>query len=198
MRKEWKRNQNSNNSFKVQIVPDLCVRVCCVLSHVRLCDPRDCSPPGSSVHGFPRQEHRGGVPCPYRGDPSNPETKPTSPISPALQVGSSPSEPSGKPNLQWSNLWFYDAFRNPTSNGEFWSFPGLVTRGPKDPLALTDSSKPQFPKDNWGRWLAITMVNDPYPYNHSIFHFHSVQFNHSVVSDSLRPHELQHARPHFH
>jgi len=25
--------------------------------------------------------------------------------------------------------------------------------------------------------------------------FSSVQFSHSVVSDSLRPHELQHARP---
>ena len=23
------------------------------LSHVRLCDPMDCSPPGSSVHGIP-------------------------------------------------------------------------------------------------------------------------------------------------
>ena len=29
----------------------------------------------------------------------------------------------------------------------------------------------------------------------SIWHFSSVQFNHSVMSDSLRPHELQHARP---
>ena len=27
------------------------------------------------------------------------------------------------------------------------------------------------------------------------FHFSSVQFSHSVVSNSLRPHELQHARP---
>ena len=24
----------------------------CLLSHVRLCDPMDCSPPGSSVHGI--------------------------------------------------------------------------------------------------------------------------------------------------
>ena len=33
---------------------DLCMRAVCVLSHfshVRLCDPMDCSPPGSSVHG---------------------------------------------------------------------------------------------------------------------------------------------------
>ena len=33
-----------------------------------------------------------------------------------------------------------------------------------------------------------------FPLNISIFR-HSVQFSHSVVSDSLRPHELQHARP---
>ena len=30
---------------------------------------------------------------------------------------------------------------------------------------------------------------------HLRIHFSSVQFSHSVVSDSLRPHELQHARP---
>ena len=29
----------------------------------------------------------------------------------------------------------------------------------------------------------------------SIWHFNSVQFSHSVMSNSLRPHELQHARP---
>ena len=34
MRKQWKRNQNSNNSFKVQMVPDLCV--CRVLSRAWL------------------------------------------------------------------------------------------------------------------------------------------------------------------
>ena len=28
-----------------------------------------------------------------------------------------------------------------------------------------------------------------------MFRFHSVQFSSSVMSDSLRPHELQHARP---
>ena len=27
----------------------------CVLSHVRLCNPMDCSPPGSSVHGISRE-----------------------------------------------------------------------------------------------------------------------------------------------
>ena len=86
MRKEWKRNQNSNNSFKVQIGPDLCVRVCCVLSHVRLCDPRDCSPPGSSVHGFPRQEYWSGLPFPAAWDLLDPGIEPESLESPTLQV----------------------------------------------------------------------------------------------------------------
>ena len=29
-----------------------------------LCDPVDCSPPGSSVMGFSRQEYWSGLPCP--------------------------------------------------------------------------------------------------------------------------------------
>ena len=32
------------------------------------CDPMDCSPPGSSVLGFSRQEYRSGLPCPPPGD----------------------------------------------------------------------------------------------------------------------------------
>ena len=44
-----------------------------------LCDPTDCSPPGSSVHGFPRQEYWSGLPFPTPGAPPNPETKPASP-----------------------------------------------------------------------------------------------------------------------
>ena len=33
-----------------------------------LCDPMDCSPPGSSVHGFLRQEYWSGLPFPSPGD----------------------------------------------------------------------------------------------------------------------------------
>ena len=33
-------------------------------SCLTLCDPMDCSPPGSSVHGFSRQEYWSGVPLP--------------------------------------------------------------------------------------------------------------------------------------
>ena len=49
-----------------------------------LCDPVDCSPPGSSVQGFSRQENWRGLPCPPPGDLPDPETEPTSLTSPAL------------------------------------------------------------------------------------------------------------------
>ena len=41
-----------------------------------------------------------------------------------------------------------------------------------------------FDLKNWGHKLVD-----------SFSHWHSIQFSHSVVSDSLRPHELQHSRP---
>ena len=43
---------------------------CCLLtrSPLTLCDPMDCSPPGSSVHGFFRQEYWSGLPFPPPGD----------------------------------------------------------------------------------------------------------------------------------
>ena len=43
----------------------------------------DCSPPGSSVHGFSRQEYWTGLPFPSSGDLPDPGIGPE---SPALQV----------------------------------------------------------------------------------------------------------------
>ena len=62
-------------------------------SCLTLCDSMDCSLPGSSVHGFSRQEYRSGLPFPY------PEDLPIAgiePESPTLQVDSLPSESPGK------------------------------------------------------------------------------------------------------
>ena len=47
-------------------------------SRVRLYDPRDCSPPGSSV-GLSRQEYWSGLSCPPPGDLPDPGIKPGSP-----------------------------------------------------------------------------------------------------------------------
>ena len=51
-----------------------------------LCDLRDCSPPGSSVHEILQAgEYWSGFPCPPPGDLANPGIKP---MSPALQADS--------------------------------------------------------------------------------------------------------------
>ena len=48
--------------------------------------------------GFSRQEQWRGLPGPLPGDLPNSGIEPMSPASPALQAGSLPTEPPGKPN----------------------------------------------------------------------------------------------------
>ena len=52
-----------------------------------LCDPMDCSPPHSSVHGIFQQEYGRRLPFLPPGDLPNPGIKPTSLASPALAGG---------------------------------------------------------------------------------------------------------------
>ena len=59
-----------------------------------LCDPMDCSPPGSFVHGILQARILEWVAIPSAGDLPDPGIKPT---FPALQADSLPSEPPGKP-----------------------------------------------------------------------------------------------------
>ena len=66
------------------------VKVLVVQSHPTLCNPTDCSPPGSSVHGFFRQEAWRGLSSPSAGDLSNPGIEPGSLL---LQEDSLPFEP---------------------------------------------------------------------------------------------------------
>ena len=65
----------------------------CALSST-LCDPMDCSPPGSSVDGIFQEKYWNGLPFPPPGDLPDPGIEPTSPMSPALKVDSLPSEKS--------------------------------------------------------------------------------------------------------
>ena len=65
----------------------------CLLSRVWLCDPMDCSPPGSSVPGIPRQAYWSRLPFPSPGDLPNPGIKP---VFPALAGGFFTTEPPGK------------------------------------------------------------------------------------------------------
>ena len=64
-----------------------------------LCDPMDCSPPESSVHGFSRQEYSNGLPSPPPGGLPNPGIEPRSPAS---QVDVLLCEPPGKPESAMS------------------------------------------------------------------------------------------------
>ena len=60
------------------------------------CDPMDCSSPGFSVHGIPRQEYWSGLPFSPPGDLLNPGIEPR---SFALQADSLQSELREKPQI---------------------------------------------------------------------------------------------------
>ena len=81
-----------------KIYSNIYARVCvCVLfaqSCPTPCKSTDCNPPGSSVHGFSRQEYWSGLPCPPPGDLPDPRIKPGSLV---LQADSLLSEPPWKP-----------------------------------------------------------------------------------------------------
>ena len=56
--------------------------------------PWTVAPPAHLSMGFPKREHRSGLPLPSPGDLPDPGTKPA---SPALADGFVTAEPSGKP-----------------------------------------------------------------------------------------------------
>ena len=66
----------------------------CVQSSLTLCDPVDCSLPGSSVQGFFKQEYWSGLPFPPPQNLPDPGIKLT---SPALAGGFFMTDPPGKP-----------------------------------------------------------------------------------------------------
>ena len=86
----WGRMTSSRTS------PSICV---CVHAHSvaqlcpALCDPMDCSPRGSSVHGILQARILEWVAISFSRDLPNPEIEPR---SPTLQADSLPSEPPGK------------------------------------------------------------------------------------------------------
>ena len=63
-------------------------------SCLTFCNTVDCSPPGSSVHGCPRQEYWNGLPFP---SPRNLPDPGIEPQCPTLQVDPFTAEPVGKP-----------------------------------------------------------------------------------------------------
>ena len=79
------------------LCPNMC-GVCQSLSHVQLFATLWTVALHAPLSlGFPREEYWSGLPFPSAGDLPDPGIKPTSPVSPALQVDSLVTEPSGKP-----------------------------------------------------------------------------------------------------
>ena len=73
-------------------------------SHLTLCNIMDCSSPGFSVHGIPRQEYWSLWSFPLSGDLPDLGIKPTFPVSPALAGEFSTTEPLGKPTCTYTYL----------------------------------------------------------------------------------------------
>ena len=71
--------------------------MCCVQSYPILCNPKDSSLPGSSVHRFPRQKYWSGLPFSTSGDLCNAGIKPMSLVSPAVAGRSFTTAPPGMP-----------------------------------------------------------------------------------------------------
>ena len=71
-----------------------------------LCDPVDCSPPGSSVHGILQAEYCSGLPSPPPRDLPHPGMKPESLLSTCTGGGAlyhwHPGKPSWRPSVQSS------------------------------------------------------------------------------------------------
>ena len=68
-----------------------------------LCDPMDCSPPGSSVHGSFQERTLEWVAISFSRGSSHPGIEPR---SPALQACALTSEPPGKPILPKKEVYF--------------------------------------------------------------------------------------------
>ena len=95
------------------------------------CDPIDCSPPGSSVPEFPRQEFWKGLPFPSPGNLPNPEIKLMSPV---LACGFLTTEPPGKlPMCGRAHIPCYHTQRK-SINTAVLDNPHLPLRPPLHPI----------------------------------------------------------------
>ena len=95
-----------NHILKIAQMIMLCV-CACVLSRfscVQLCDPMDCCPPDSSLHGILQARILEWVAMPSSRGSSDPGIKSASPAAPALRVDSLPLSHEGSPMLYMFNV----------------------------------------------------------------------------------------------
>ena len=87
--------------FREHWIVCFCVRA---QSCPTLYDPVDWSPPGSSVHGFSRQEYWSGLPFSPPGDLPDPGIELMSPAAPALAGRFSTTKPLEKPPFAFERI----------------------------------------------------------------------------------------------
>ena len=90
-------SQNRTYSYVGDLLTEIIENCVCVCEVAQSCptlwDSKDCSLPGSSLHGILQARVLGGLPFPSPGDLPDPGIKPG---SPALQADTLPSEPPDK------------------------------------------------------------------------------------------------------
>ena len=82
-----------------------CVRTCSVMS-IQLCEPMDCNPPGSSVHGISQAKILEWIAISTPGNLPDPEIEPMSLVSPALAGRFFTTVPPGKPNTYTTKAYY--------------------------------------------------------------------------------------------
>ena len=79
MGSSWDGNKDDDGTYFTGLFWGWNVKVLVVQSCLTLCDPMDCSPRASSVHGFSRQRYWSGLPFPSPGDLPDSGMEPGSP-----------------------------------------------------------------------------------------------------------------------
>ena len=93
-----------------------CVHAKSIQLSPTLCDPADCSQPGSSIHGILQARILEWVVMPPPRDLPNPGIEPTSPVSPALQADALPLNHQGSPHWGVSLLNRQDLMVTPAAS----------------------------------------------------------------------------------
>ena len=138
-----------------------------------LCDPIDCSPPGSSDHGISQARILRSVAISFCRGPSQHRDQTCVSCIFSIVGGYCTADPPGKPESEvcWPLLielkWGRHDLKKDFLYVTYTNNRGMLSHCKI--FRVTDKIL-TFPRENT---------------------FHSVQFSHSVVSDSLWPHELQ-------
>ena len=162
---------------KSSVSPSACVCAQSLQSCLTFCSPMDCSTSGSSVHGIFLARIL-ELPCPPSENLPYPGIEPT---SPALQVDSLLL------SCQESPLTFCTLLTKLTTDKHLIYI--IACKGLLSKVFYCDLTR------EWNHfWIPSGGSDLPETLLLTVI-LASVQFSHSVVSDSLRSHELQHARP---